>query len=74
MRSDWTRQKGQGVAAFNQALTFDTSSVTQMTNMFYVRSARAPWPPLPPVLNPTLEKRTARAASASRALPPPLTC
>ena len=27
--------------AFNQPLTFDTSSVTNMENMFYVRSAPA---------------------------------
>ena len=34
----WTRQKAQ---AFNQPLSFDTSSVTTMQNMFYVRSAPA---------------------------------
>ena len=60
----------QNAAAFNQLLTFDTSSVTTMDSMFYVRSARAPRSPLPSVLNPTL-KRAARAAAASHALPPP---
>ena len=28
---------------FNQPLDFDTSRVTDMYGMFYVRSARAPW-------------------------------
>ena len=31
----------QYASAFNQSLSFDTSSVTNMQNMFYVRSARA---------------------------------
>jgi len=31
----------QGASAFNQPLSFDTSSVTDMYRMFYVRSARA---------------------------------
>ena len=31
----------QGTSAFNQPLSFDTSSVTNMGGMFYVRSARA---------------------------------
>ena len=31
----------QGATTFNQPLSFDTSSVTDMHNMFYVRSARA---------------------------------
>ena len=31
----------QGASAFNQPLSFDTSSVTEMGNMFDVRSARA---------------------------------
>ena len=35
----------QGASAFNQPLSFDTSSVTDMTSMFYVRSARALCPP-----------------------------
>jgi len=30
--------------AFNQPLSFDTSSVTTMSGMFYVRSAHAPKP------------------------------
>ena len=36
----------QRADAFNQPLSFDTSSVTTMDNMFYVRSARA-LPPQP---------------------------
>ena len=35
----------QNTSAFNQPLTFDTSSVTSMIGMFRVRSARALWPP-----------------------------
>ena len=31
--------------AFNQPLSFDTSKVMNMNQMFYVRSARALWPP-----------------------------
>ena len=31
----------QGASVFNQPLSFDTSKVTNMGNMFYVRSARA---------------------------------
>jgi hypothetical protein len=31
----------QGASAFNQPLSFDTSSVTNMGDMFYVRSAHA---------------------------------
>ena len=31
----------QGATAFNQPLSFDTSKVTDMKYMFYVRSARA---------------------------------
>ena len=31
----------QGATTFNQPLSFDTSSVTDMHHMFYVRSARA---------------------------------
>jgi len=38
MPSLWTRQ---GAYAFNQPLTFDTSSVTSMNGMFQVRSAPA---------------------------------
>ena len=38
-----TRQQAY---AFNQPLSFDTSSVTNMNSMFYVRSAREPWPPI----------------------------
>jgi len=32
----------QSASAFNQPLSFDSSSVTTMDNMFQVRSARAP--------------------------------
>jgi len=32
----------QSASAFNQPLSFDTSSVTRMVYMFQVRSARAP--------------------------------
>jgi len=44
----------QFASAFNQPLSWDTSMVTNMHQMFYVRSARVPWPPslesgLPPV-------------------------
>jgi len=31
----------QGASAFNQPLSLDTSKVTDMSNMFSVRSARA---------------------------------
>ena len=34
----------QYAMAFNQPLSFDTSSVVSMFNMFSVRSARGPWP------------------------------
>jgi hypothetical protein len=36
----------QNTYAFNQPLSFDTSKVTNMYHMFYVRSARA-LPPKP---------------------------
>ena len=36
----------QGASAFNQPLTFDTSSVTTMRQMFYVRSSPCPAPNL----------------------------
>ena len=39
-----TRQRA---SAFNQPLSFDTSSVTDMSNMFQVRSARESLGPLP---------------------------
>ena len=35
----------QGASSFNQPLSFDTSSVTDMSWMFCVRSPRVPWPP-----------------------------
>ena len=37
----------QGALAFNQPLDFDTSKVTSMNRMFFVRSARALAPPQP---------------------------
>ena len=37
----------QLASAFNQPLSFDTSKVTSMGYMFYVRSARALPPPQP---------------------------
>ena len=37
----------QYASAFNQPLTFDTSSVTAMNSMFYVRSPRVPLAPKP---------------------------
>ena len=37
----------QNAYAFNQPLNFDTSKVTIMSFMFYVRSARALAPPQP---------------------------
>jgi hypothetical protein len=37
----------QGASAFNQPLSFDTSSVTDMGYMFDVRSARVPLAPKP---------------------------
>ena len=36
----------QGASAFNQPLTFDTSSVTTMRQMFYVRSSPRALPPI----------------------------
>ena len=35
----------QYASAFNQPLSFDTSSVTDMRGMFRVRSPRVPWLP-----------------------------
>ena len=37
----------QHASAFNQPLSFDTSSVTNIQGMFYVRSARVPLAPKP---------------------------
>jgi hypothetical protein len=37
----------QNAHAFNQPLSFDTSKVTYMWHMFYVRFARALAPPKP---------------------------
>ena len=44
MPSPSTRQHAY---AFNQPLSFDTSSVTDMSYMFYVRSPRVPLAPKP---------------------------
>jgi len=37
----------QSATAFNQPLSFDTSSVTTMSDMFFVRSLRVPLAPKP---------------------------
>ena len=63
----------QGASAFNQPLSFDTSKVTTMYAMFYVRSARA-LPP--PALSRALPVHAACVAAtqrprASRAAPLP---
>ena len=55
----------QSAPAFNQPLSFDTSSVTDMSDMFYVRSAPAPQPSLRPSLYAPL------APPPLHALPPP---
>ena len=52
----------QGAAAFNQPLSFETSSVTAMSYMFSVRSARA--------LTPSLQTGPARCAPPRRTLLP----
>ena len=49
----------QGASAFNQPLSLDTSSVTNMQNMFYVRSTRA----LPAASTVAPSLSTARAAA-----------
>ena len=63
----------QSASAFNQLLSFDTSSVTDMSYMFTVRSAQAP-PPLPiqalactrlaPLRRPTPSRHPARMPPA----------
>eukprot|EP00964_Phaeocystis_antarctica_P143390 scaffold108938_cov51-Phaeocystis_antarctica.AAC.1 len=53
----------QSAAAFNQPLSFDTSKVTNMGHMFYVRSARA--------LPPSLESGSPRACRLRRRHPTP---
>ena len=54
----------QYATAFNQPLSWDTSNVTDMGGMFYVRSARVPWPP-------SLQSGPVHAvAAASRTLSP----
>ena len=53
----------QSASVFNQPLSFDTSKVTNMGNMFYVRSARA--------LGPSLESGHPRACRLRRRHPTP---
>ena len=63
----------QYASAFNQPLSFDTSSVTNMWNMFWVRSARAlgpqPFESRGPCM-PTLPPRTLSPASRHAPRPP----
>ena len=61
----WTRQDA---SAFNQPLSFDTSSVTTMSYMFYVRSARAL---APTALSRALPVHAACVAATHSALTPP---
>jgi len=63
---------GQEASAFNQPLSFDSSNVTDMRNMFYVRSARALGPQAlsqAPCM-PTLPPRTLSPASRHAHLAP----
>eukprot|EP00964_Phaeocystis_antarctica_P096612 scaffold62890_cov81-Phaeocystis_antarctica.AAC.1 len=62
----------QEARAFNQPLSFDTSSVTDMHWMFYVRSS--PWPAPNLQSSPPLHAalRAPRSPSASRPLGPHL--
>ena len=57
------RSTRQYATAFNQPLSFDTSKVTNMDAMFYVRSARA--------LTPSLESGPPRASRLRRHRPTP---
>ena len=59
-----TRQRA---TAFNQPLSFDTFSVTDMASMFYVRSARA----LPPSLQSEPSPCTRRLRRRRSSMPPP---
>ena len=56
----------QGASSFNQPLSFDTSKVTDMGDMFYVRFARAS----PPISSQTLAC-TFLAPPPLHAFPPP---
>ena len=47
--------EGQGASAFNQPLSFDTSSVTNMESMFEVRSTPALFPICSQALHCTLD-------------------
>ena len=58
----------QSADAFNQPLSFDTSSVTNMIRMFNVRSARALWPP---ALSRALPVHAACVTATPNALTPP---
>eukprot|EP00964_Phaeocystis_antarctica_P041860 scaffold23969_cov67-Phaeocystis_antarctica.AAC.1 len=53
-------------AAFNQPLSFDTSSVRDMNYIFYVRSSRSPAPSLQ-----TSPRLHAACTAIARRLPPP---
>ena len=57
----------QDASAFNQPLSFDTSKVTNMDRMFYVRSARAM---APTALRQAIPVHAACAAVAPRPLTP----
>ena len=57
----------QGGSAFNQPLSFDTSSVTSMYSMFHVRFSPCPAPNLPSSPLPN----AVRAPPSPAALPPP---
>jgi len=56
----------QSASAFNQPLSFDTSSVTRMDYMFQVRSARAPASSLRSWVLPLHAACAAAAPTASR--------
>ena len=58
----------QGASVFNQPLSFDTSKVTDMSWMFYVRSARAL---APTALSRALPVHAACVAATPNALTPP---
>ena len=62
--SPWTRQNMYSI--FNQPLSLETSSVTDMSYMFQVRSARAPPPPSPVWTSPARCLRRRRPTPPSR--------
>ena len=57
----------QDASAFNQPLSFDTSSVTDMNRMFYVRSAHAL---APPAFTAGPPRRACRVCTAADQCPP----